>query len=188
MKGGAKQGCHMSGSVFVLCIDPFVRRLLVRSLVDLIQLTAYVDDIAVVFANALQDLLAVVLDLDRWAAASALTVRSCSALVFLRRGGGSWPPARPRVQGRPPPIDMYCFAVAISRPAISRPTTPPGAPSRTRAAPASTRAPAWRPTSQCGGAGPGDGGGGPRLWDLAVVSGVGGSRSQMGRAGYLGPG
>lgn len=43
---GIKQGGHMSGSFFALSVDPFLSCVLTRSLVGLIRLTAYADDLA----------------------------------------------------------------------------------------------------------------------------------------------
>lgn len=44
---GIKQRCPMSGSLFALSVDPFLRRLLTRSLVGLSRLMAYADDLAI---------------------------------------------------------------------------------------------------------------------------------------------
>lgn len=74
-------GCPISGNIFALCIDPFLRRLMVRSLVDLIRLMD-AGDSAVVFANLWADLTAVVADFARWVAATQIFNLS---VVVLRR-------------------------------------------------------------------------------------------------------
>lgn len=64
----------MSVTTFALCIDPFLGCLLVRSLVDLVRLTAYTGDLAVVLAHFWLYLPTTADDLERCAAAIGLSM------------------------------------------------------------------------------------------------------------------
>lgn len=71
----------MSGSIFALCIDPCLRRLLACSLVDLARLTSCLDDLAIVFANLWAYPPSVAAGFAHWAAAShTLSVAECAVV------------------------------------------------------------------------------------------------------------
>lgn len=76
---GIKPGCPMSGSLFALAVDPFLRSILVSSLVDLIRLEAYADELANVLANALADLAEIMhfFDCSSLASGLVLNARKC---------------------------------------------------------------------------------------------------------------
>lgn len=88
---GVKHGCAMSGIGVALCIDTSLRRLPVRSLVDLVRLMACADDPAMIFAKVWRDLPPAAGDFARWAAASGptLSARKC---VFVPPWGASRTP------------------------------------------------------------------------------------------------
>lgn len=74
--GGVKQGCPMSGRLFAMAMDPFLRRLLSRSIVDLMRLTAYADDIALVLANLWADAPGILEEFVAWSWASGLELNA----------------------------------------------------------------------------------------------------------------
>lgn len=76
---GIKQGCPMSGSLFALAVDPFLRCILVTSVVGLLRLEAYADDLAIVMSKFWEDVRAIMEQFHRWRLASALALneRKC---------------------------------------------------------------------------------------------------------------
>lgn len=58
---GIKQGCPMSGSLFALSVDPFLRSILVSSLVGWIRLEGYADDLAVVLSRFWDDVASIMI-------------------------------------------------------------------------------------------------------------------------------
>lgn len=82
---GIKQRCPMIGSIVTLCIVPFRRCLLVRSLVDLVRLTACADNSSIIFANIWRDLPPIVADIGRRASASGLKLSVARRVLVPRR-------------------------------------------------------------------------------------------------------
>lgn len=82
LHAGIRQGCPLSGTIFALCLDPFVRWYLSRPLFNGTRNFLYADDLA----NALRDvyrLLRLVLRaLHHWSLASGLTLKPSKCVVL----------------------------------------------------------------------------------------------------------
>lgn len=78
---GIKQGCPMSGSLFALSVDPFLRSTLVSSLVGLIRLEAYADDLAVVLSRFWDDVASIMTLFGRWRLAASLSLNPSKCVL-----------------------------------------------------------------------------------------------------------
>lgn len=95
MKCGVKQGCPLSGSLFALCVDAFLRRV-ASGPSRRRRVFAYADDLAVVVRRLFAEFLALLSLLSRWGLATGLVLRF-SKCVIVWLGGGAVEEARRRL-------------------------------------------------------------------------------------------
>ena len=79
IESGIKQGCPLSGSLFALAIDPLIRAITLRGLVQTSSLTAYADDIGLVLIDMFTQLVLVLSLFADWARATLLflNIKKC---------------------------------------------------------------------------------------------------------------
>lgn len=80
---GIRQGCPLSGTIFAICLEPFVRWCLARPVFQASRLFAYADDVAIVMRRLAEQLGPLTEALLDWEAVTGLTLKPSKCIVLL---------------------------------------------------------------------------------------------------------